>query len=157
MIWARVSSWSCFCWLYRVSPPSAAKNIVNLILVMTMVMPMCRAFSCVVGKGCLLWPVRSLGKTVLTFALLFSQDCFRLFVVPSKFLDCFSFTSVKNAIWVLVGISLNFQMVFGSSDILTILILPTLDIFPFICVFYFFHHSFMISEWRSFISLISYS
>ena len=27
-------------------------------------MSMCRVFSCVVGKGCLLWPVHSLGKTV---------------------------------------------------------------------------------------------
>ena len=33
-------------------------------------MSMCRVFSCVVGRGCLLWPVRSLGKTLLAFALL---------------------------------------------------------------------------------------
>jgi len=33
-------------------------------------MSMCRLFSCVVGRGCLLWPVRSLGKTLLAFALL---------------------------------------------------------------------------------------
>ena len=31
-------------------------------------MSMCRVFSCVVGRGCLLWPVRSLGKTLLAFA-----------------------------------------------------------------------------------------
>ena len=35
-------------------------------------MSMCRLFSCVVGRGCLLWPVRSLGKTLLVFALLHS-------------------------------------------------------------------------------------
>ena len=35
MIWATVSSWSCFCWLYRDSPSSAAKNIINLISVLT--------------------------------------------------------------------------------------------------------------------------
>ena len=35
MIWAPVSSWSCFCWLYRASPSWAAKNIINLILVLT--------------------------------------------------------------------------------------------------------------------------
>ena len=35
MIWATVSFWSCFCWLYRASPSFAAKNIVNLILVLT--------------------------------------------------------------------------------------------------------------------------
>ena len=35
MVWATVSSWSCFCWLYRASPSLAAKNIINLILVLT--------------------------------------------------------------------------------------------------------------------------
>ena len=34
MIWATVSSWSCFGWLYRASPSLAAKNIINLILVL---------------------------------------------------------------------------------------------------------------------------
>ena len=33
-------------------------------------MSMCRVFSCVVGRGCLLWPVPSLGTTLLAFALL---------------------------------------------------------------------------------------
>ena len=33
-------------------------------------MSMCRAVSWVVGKGCLLWPMRSLYKTLLSFALL---------------------------------------------------------------------------------------
>ena len=31
---------------------------------------MCRVISCVVGRGCLLWLVYSLGKTLLAFALL---------------------------------------------------------------------------------------
>ena len=31
MIWATVSSWSFFCWLYRSSPFLAAKNIIKLI------------------------------------------------------------------------------------------------------------------------------
>ena len=35
MIWATVSSQSCFCWLYRVSPSLAANNIISLILVLT--------------------------------------------------------------------------------------------------------------------------
>ena len=34
MVWATVSSWSCFCWLYRDSPSLAAKNIINLISVL---------------------------------------------------------------------------------------------------------------------------
>ena len=33
---------------------------------------MCRVFSCLVGRGWLLWPVRSLGKTLLGFALVHS-------------------------------------------------------------------------------------
>ena len=35
-------------------------------------MSMCRVFSCVVGRGCWLWPVHSLGKTLLAFTLLHS-------------------------------------------------------------------------------------
>ena len=35
MIWATVSSHSCFCWLYRASPSLAANNIINLISVST--------------------------------------------------------------------------------------------------------------------------
>ena len=35
MIWATVSSWSCFCGLYRASPSLAANNIINLITVLT--------------------------------------------------------------------------------------------------------------------------
>jgi len=35
-----------------------------------LVMSMCRVVSCVVGRGCLLWPVHSLGKTLLAFTLL---------------------------------------------------------------------------------------
>ena len=35
MIWATVSSWPCFCWLCRASPSLTAKNIISLILVLT--------------------------------------------------------------------------------------------------------------------------
>ena len=35
MIWATFSSQSCFCWLSRASPSLAAKNIINLISVLT--------------------------------------------------------------------------------------------------------------------------
>ena len=48
--------------------PWPQKNIINLISVMCM----CRVFSCVVGRGCLLWPVHSFGKTILAFSLLHS-------------------------------------------------------------------------------------
>ena len=35
MIWATVTSRSCFRWLYRAAPSLAAKNTINLILVLT--------------------------------------------------------------------------------------------------------------------------
>ena len=35
-----------------------------------LVMSLCRVVSCVVGRGYLLWPVHSLGKTLLAFSLL---------------------------------------------------------------------------------------
>ena len=35
MIRATVSSWACFCWLYRASPSLATKNVINLISVLT--------------------------------------------------------------------------------------------------------------------------
>ena len=35
MIWAIVSPWSCFCWLYRAFSSLAAKNIITLISVLT--------------------------------------------------------------------------------------------------------------------------
>ena len=70
MIWATISSRSCFCWLYRASPSLAAKKIINLILVLTTWWCPCVESACVVGRGCLLWPVHSLGKTLLDFALL---------------------------------------------------------------------------------------
>ena len=34
MIWATVSSWSCFCWLYGASPSLAARNVINLTSVL---------------------------------------------------------------------------------------------------------------------------
>ena len=52
MIWATVSSQSCFCWLYRASPSLAAKMENQPDFgVDYLVMSMCRVFSCVVGRG----------------------------------------------------------------------------------------------------------
>ena len=50
-------------------------------------MSMCRVFSCVVGRGCLLWPVHSLGKTLLAFALLHSVFQGQICLLPQVFLD----------------------------------------------------------------------
>ena len=46
-----------------------------------------RVFSCVVGRGCLLWPVRSLGKTLLAFALLHSILQGQICLLLKVFLD----------------------------------------------------------------------
>ena len=87
MIWATVSSQSCFCWLYRASPSLAAKNRKNLILVLTIWWCTCVVFSCVVERGCLLWPVPSLGKTLLAFALLHSILQGQICLLLQVFLD----------------------------------------------------------------------
>ena len=70
MIWAIVSSQSCFCLLCRASLSLAAKKIINLILVLTIWWCPCVESSRVVGIECWLWPVCSLGKTLLAFDLL---------------------------------------------------------------------------------------
>ena len=69
MIWATVSSRSCFCWPYRASSSLAAKNVIDVILVLAVWWCPCVASS-LVGRQCLLWSVRSLCKTPLVFALL---------------------------------------------------------------------------------------
>ena len=63
-------SWSYFCWLYRTSPSLDANNKQSGFGINHLVMSTCKVFSCVVGRGCLLWPLHSLGKTPLAFALL---------------------------------------------------------------------------------------
>ena len=50
-------------------------------------MSMCRVFSCVVGRGCLLWTVRSLGRTTLAFALLHSVLKGHICLLLQVFLD----------------------------------------------------------------------
>ena len=88
MIWATVSSQSCFSWLYRASPSLVAKNRISLISVLTIWWwSVCRIFSCVVGRGCLLWPVRSLGKPLLAFALLHSIFQGQICLLLQVFLD----------------------------------------------------------------------
>ena len=69
------SSWSepqstlglIFCWLYRASPSTVAKNK-NQSEFSTdhLMMSMCRVICCVFGRGCLLWPVCSFGKTLFS-------------------------------------------------------------------------------------------
>ena len=69
MIWATVSSWSCFCWLCGVSPSSAAKNIINLISVLTIWWCPRVVLSHVVGRGCLQWPSVSSWQNSVSLCL----------------------------------------------------------------------------------------
>ena len=48
---------------------------------------MCRVFSCVFGRGCLLWPVCSLGKNLLAFALFHSALQGQICLLLQVFLD----------------------------------------------------------------------
>ena len=70
-------------------------------------MSMCRVFSCVVGRGCLLWPVRSLGKTLLDFALLHSVlqgqfSCYSRCFLTSYFCIPVPYNEKDIFFWVLV-------------------------------------------------------
>ena len=58
-----------------------------------LVMSMCRVFSCVVRRGCLLWPVHSLGKSLLAFALLHAVLPIQICLVLQVFLDFLLFHS----------------------------------------------------------------
>ena len=88
MISAIVSYRSCFCWLYRASPILAAKKYNQYDFgVDHLVRATCRVFSCVVGRGCLLWPVCSLGKTLLAFVLLYSVLRGQICLLLQVFLD----------------------------------------------------------------------
>ena len=71
MISSTVSSHSYFWWFYGDSPSLAAKNIICLIFFIDhLVLFMCRVVFSVAGRGCLSWPVHSLDKTLLAFAML---------------------------------------------------------------------------------------
>ena len=72
--------------LYWLSYKGSPKNIINLILVLTIWWCPC-VESYVVGRGCLLWPVRSLGKTLLAFALLHSVLQGQICLLLQVFLD----------------------------------------------------------------------
>ena len=87
MIWAIVSSQSCFCWLYRASSSWAAKNIINLISVLTIWWcPYVESSLALLGVGVC---YDLLGKTLLPFVLLHfvlqRQTCL-LLQIPLDFL-----------------------------------------------------------------------
>ena len=70
MIWATVSSWSCFCWLYRASSSLAAKNIINLISVLTIWWCPCVESSLVLLEEGVCYDQCILLAKLLAFALL---------------------------------------------------------------------------------------
>ena len=70
MIGARVSSQSCFCWVYRASISTGAKNIINVVLVLTIWWCSCVESSLVLLEKGACYDQCILGKTLLTFDLL---------------------------------------------------------------------------------------
>ena len=82
MIWATVSLQSCFCWLYRVSPSSAAKNIINLISVLTICWCPCEELIVVLLEKDVYYDQCVPEVTLSAFALLHSvlqgQSCLLL-------------------------------------------------------------------------------
>ena len=69
--WSEPQSAPGLVFAYRASPSLVAKNIINLILVLTIWWcPCVESIFHLVGRQCLLWPVHSLDKTLLAFALL---------------------------------------------------------------------------------------
>ena len=95
MTWATVSSQSLFCWLFRASPSLAAKNIISLILVLTIWWCPCGESSLVLlEEDVFLWPVCSLGKTVSLCPASFCIPRPNLLVIPGiSWLPTFAFPS----------------------------------------------------------------
>ena len=91
MIWATVSSRSWFYWMYRVSPSLAAKNIINLIYVLTIWWCPCVESSLVLLGESVCYDQYVLLAKLLVFALLHlvlqGLTCL-LFQVSLDFLLC---------------------------------------------------------------------
>ena len=109
MIWAIVSSWSCFCWLYRASPSLAAKNIINLILVLTIWWCPCVESSLVCWKRVLaMTSAFSWQSSISLFPASFCTPRPNLPVTPNvSLLPTFAFQSLimkRTSFW---GLALN--------------------------------------------------
>ena len=69
-------------------------------------MSMCTVFSCVVGRGCLLWPLCSPGKILLAFSLFILYSKAKFACYPRCFLNSYFCIPVpyneKDIFWVLV-------------------------------------------------------
>ena len=87
MIWATVSSWSCFCWLYGASPSLAAKNIINPISVLTIWWCPCVESSLVLLEESICYDQCVLLAKLLAFALLCSILQGQICLLLQVFLD----------------------------------------------------------------------
>ena len=82
MVWATVSSQSCFCWLYRASPSLGTKNIINRISVLTLWCP------CVVSSLVLLEVGFCYDRCLLLTKLCYPLPC--LILYSKAKLACYS-------------------------------------------------------------------
>ena len=72
MIWAIVSSRSCFCWLYTASQSLATKNVISLISVLTLWWCPCIKYLVLLENGVCYARCVLFGRILLAFALLHS-------------------------------------------------------------------------------------
>ena len=77
-------------------------------------MSMCRVFSCAVGRGCLLWPVHSFGRSLLAFVLLHSVPWGQICLLFQVFLDFLLW--VSDAIQTLHPLSLSSPLALSLSQ-----------------------------------------
>ena len=87
MIWTTVSSQSCFHWLYRASPSLAEKNIINLILVLTIWWCPCVESSLVLLEEGVCYDQCILLAKLWAFALLHSVLQCQIFQLLQVFRD----------------------------------------------------------------------
>ena len=89
MIWATVSSWSSFCWPYRASPSLAAKNIINLISILTIWWFPCVESSLVLLEEGVCYDQCIFLTKLLVFALLHSVLQGQICLLLQVFLETF--------------------------------------------------------------------
>ena len=86
-----------------------------------LVMSMCRVVSCVVGRGCWLWPLPSLGKTLLAFALLHfvpqGQTCLLLQVSLTSY--CIPASLSKNVLILITIVKLSTSFILRMNILIS--------------------------------------
>ena len=110
MIWATVSSQSfCLLTVWRFSIFNFQEYNHSDFGIDHLVTSMCRVFSCDVGRGYLLWPVCSFGKTLLAFTLLHfglqgqaKFACYSGYLLTSYFCIPVPYNEKGHLFWVLV-------------------------------------------------------